>query len=512
MAKILFITLCDKGALGIRYISSLLQKEDHETAIVYFKEYNQTKKTNVKKLSTSYNGVKQIWHEGVNHDGEEMIFAYPPEITEKELELLCELIREQKPILIGISLATSYFPLADQITTAIKKEFSAPILWGGVGPTTNPEQMIQFCDILAIGEAEYAITELVRKLVKREDYSHISNLWINTGKKVIKNPTNPLILDLDALPFPDFSFENKFLITNNTISRNCKDINNFPGMYTIMTARGCPFSCSFCINDYYRKLYKGEKYVRRRSVQNVIEELLFAKKDLGITYVTFYDEVFTFDKKWIKEFSNAYAEQIKLPFWCNIYPTMVDEEIISWLKDAGVESVTLGIQSGNENLVKKFYTREAPNTKILAAAQLLHKYKIKYYVDIITESPFETEEDCQKTLYLLLKLPRPFTISTLSKLSLFENLYVTQLAKKEKREIHKDVFTYYNYLYLLTTFAYIPKWLLAMIARKKYFQKDPKRLTFLFILHKKYIVLKDFCKLFLPLELRMKIKKAINSI
>ena len=509
MAKIVLITICEKGALGVRYISSLLQKEGYGTAIVYFKEYNQIKKKEVKGVINNYKGIKQIWHEGIMHDGEEMIFAYPPEVTVKELALLCDIIREQNPILVGISLASSYFPIADQITAAIKKEFQIPVLWGGAGPTMNPEQMIQSCDILAIGEAEYAIRELVKKIEAGQTYSEISNLWVKSKGEITKNPTNPLILELDALPFPDFSFENKFLITNNTLIRNCKEINNFPGMYTIMTARGCPFSCSFCINDYYRKLYKGEKYVRRRSVSNVIEELILAMRNLNINYVTFYDEVFTFDKKWIKEFSSAYVEKIKLPFWCNIYPTMVDEEIISWLKDAGVESVTLGIQSGSERLVKESYTREAPNAKILRAANLLHKYKIKYYVDIITESPFETEEDCQKTLDLLLKLPRPFTISTLSKLSLFENLFVTILAKKEKQVLSKDIFDYYNRLYLLTTFNYIPKYFIKIMAEKKCFKNDPRRLNLFFSFHKAYTSLKDLCKNLLPHNFWVKIKKAI---
>ncbi len=512
MAKVIFITICDKGALGIRYISSLLKKEGHETSIIYFKEYNQTKKKEIESaLTHKYKDVQQVWHEGISDEGDEMVFAYPPEVTEKELEILSKLVKEQKPDIIGISLSSSYLPIADVITTRLKKEFQGPVLWGGAGPSTNPEKMISFCDILAIGEAEYAIVELVNKIEKGEDYSKISNLWVKTSREVVKNATNPLILDLDALPFPDFSFENKFLIKNNMLIRNCKEINNFQGVYTIMTARGCPFSCSFCINDYYRKLYKGEKYVRRRSVSNVISELLEAKTKLRINYVTFYDEVFTFDKKWIKEFSEEYAKKIALPFWCNIYPTLVDEEIIAWLKNAGVESVTLGIQSGSEQIVKNLYTRDVPNAKILAAAELLHEYKIRYYVDIITESPFETEEDCRKTLDLLLALPRPFTIATLSKLSLFENTYVSELAKKQQQvKPDKALFSFYNKLYLLATFNYVPKRVLRSISRSNYFKKQSERLNHFFVVRKQYNLAKDKAKRIIPPHLWLKIKKSIN--
>lgn len=512
MVKIVFITICDKGALGVRYISSLLKQNGHKTSIVYFKEYNQTKRKNVEgKLRYDYKDLKQVWHEGISDEGEEMIFAYPPEITEIELELLSTLIKEEEPDIIGISLSSSYIPIADAITARIKKEFQGLILWGGAGPSTNPEQMISFCDILAIGEAEYAIVELVDKIERGENYNNINNLWVKTKEGIVKNPTNPLILELDDLPFPDFSFENKFLINNNHLVRNSREINNFKGIYTIMTARGCPYSCSYCINDYYRKLYSGEKYVRRRSVNNVIRELLEAKKKLNINYITFYDEVFTFDKKWIKEFSEQYAQKIKIPFWCNIHPSLIDVEIIKMLKDAGVESVTLGIQSGSEQVVKSFYMRFVPNSVILTAARLLHKYHINYYIDIITESPFETEEDCKKTLDLLLTLPRPFTIATLSKLSLFENTHILELAKKHKSvKLDKFTFDFYNKLYLLTTFRYLSKPIICYLSKSIYFKKHPEKLNWFFIMRKQYNKSKKRIKRIVPQHIMVRIKKSIN--
>ncbi|MEK6921201.1 MAG: radical SAM protein [Nanoarchaeota archaeon] len=440
-----------------------------------------------------------------------MIFAYPPAVSSHELDLLCTLIEQKKPTLIGISLSSSYFPIADQITKRIKEQFSIPVLWGGAGPTTNPEKMIKHCDILAIGEAEYSVVELVKRVEAKKHFTDISNLWINKDGNTLRNPTNPLIQDLNALPFPDFSYSNKYLIDKDEIIENCKETNNFPGTYTIMTSRGCPFSCSFCINDYYRKLYKGEKYVRRRSVQNIIDELLLAKKTLSINYITFYDEVFTFDKQWIKEFCAAYKQQLGLPFWCNIYPTLIDEEMISWLKDAGVESVTLGIQSGSEKLVREIYTRNAPNEKILFAAQLLHKYKIKYIVDVITESPFETEEDCKKTLDLLLALPRPFSISTISKLSLFENLLVTTFAQSAQKKLDKKTFEFYNYLYLLASFSYMPKKTIIYLSRQHFFKKRPQRLCGFISVHNSATYTKDMVKNLLSQKIWLKVKKSVYT-
>ncbi len=211
------------------------------------------------------------------------------------------------------------------------------------------------------------------------------------------------------------------------------------------------------------------------------------------------------------EFSEQYAQKINLPFWCNIHPALIDEEIIIWLKNTGIESVTLGIQSGSEQIVKNFYTRDVPNTKILRAAELLHKHGIKYYVDIITESPFETEEDCKKTLNVLLALPRPFTIATLSKLSFFENTLILELAKKHKFvNLDKALFDFYNKLYLLTTFNYIPKQLIQYLSKSIYFKKHHEKLNIFFILRKQYNQTKNKLKRIIPQHIWVRLRKSIN--
>ena len=72
------------------------------------------------------------------------------------------------------------------------------------------------------------------------------------------------VFDLDELPFPD-----KALFYEK--------VPYFSSVYTIMASRGCPFSCSYCINNSLRKIYDNpRKYWRKRSIENVIEELRIA--------------------------------------------------------------------------------------------------------------------------------------------------------------------------------------------------------------------------------------------
>ena len=119
---------------------------------------------------------------------------------------------------------------------------------------------------MCVGEGEYPLLELLTAIDNRKSPSKISNLWLKEDGKVIINNVRSPLGDLDSLPFAD------------------KDIffNEYSGFiknsFMIVTSRGCPHSCSFCANSYLNNLYPEKAgYVRRRSVQNVIEELKLQK-------------------------------------------------------------------------------------------------------------------------------------------------------------------------------------------------------------------------------------------
>ena len=266
--------------------------------------------------------------------------------------------------MIGFSVTSIARDTAILLTKAVKSKYpDVFIVWGGIDVTTSPDVAVKYPDAVCIGEG-YTILDLLHNLETGKSVNKIKNLWIKKGNEIIRNNLRPLVQDLNSLPAPDFSFENKFSINEDELITNDTSINNEPGIYTIMTSMGCPFSCSYCCNNYLRNLYKGQKYLRRKSVELVIEELKEAKKNYVIRYVDFYDEVFTFDKEWIKKFARLYKKEIKIPFWCNVSPFFVDEEVLMMLKDCGLDSVTMGIQSGSEKILFEKYNRKTPVSEI----------------------------------------------------------------------------------------------------------------------------------------------------
>lgn len=469
--KIVLISCYDRGCLGNRILSSVLKNAGHKVYLIYFKEHQNRLKTK----QDSKNAVTK--HEGVNSFGADTIFCYGKPITKYEIQLLISLLKNINPSLIGFSLSSISIDLVNDIMGDIKQQIKVPIIWGGIGPTLEPERCLQYADIVCLGEGEYAILELANKLNKGEDISTINNLWIKVGNHIVRNPIRSLIQNLDKLPFPDCLPDNKFTIENNCIIENEKRIFNYDKLfYEIMTSRGCYFTCSYCCNALYRKFYDGQKYVRRRSVDNVLKELEEAKKNIPLLTICFRDEIFTYDEKWIEEFSYEYPRRIGLRFWCNTHPMYVKKKNLELLKKSGMFYITMGIESGSENVLYKIFNRKTPLKSIIEASQILKALNLKNDIryDLIVNNPLENDEDRRETLHTLCNMPRPLNIG-LSKLSFFPRYEINKLLSVDTntKDINYKTYKFWNYLYLLTQYQFFPKTLILRFSQNHFFKKHP---------------------------------------
>ncbi|MDY7037115.1 MAG: radical SAM protein, partial [Thermodesulfobacteriota bacterium] len=367
---IALISLYSTDAIGLRYIKAVLKNHGFPVSLIFFKE---------KHLASDLMSVP----------------------TEKEYQLLINLLEELNPNVVGISLRSSYFKIASSITERVKKELSIPVIWGGTHPTVAPEESITIADMICIGEGEYPLLELSERMRDSQDYLDIQNLWIRRDRSIIKNEVRPLIHDLDSLPFPNYGDEDKYFIENEAISLND------PGLQTynlnVMASRGCPYHCTYCCNSVFNAIYKGKgPRIRRRSVENVMEEILSLKDSFpNVRRIDFIDEVFAWDKKWTSTFTKRYKEEVDFPFQCAQHPNMVDKDILIMLKDAGLERVEVGVQSGSERIRREIFQRPVSDKKLLLTSQFIKQMRIVPFYDFIVDNPFETDKDRRNGLEFL---------------------------------------------------------------------------------------------------------------
>ncbi len=442
MARVAFVKVFTGMNLAVSQLSGELLRAGHETRLIYFKDYLTVPEDEAHKYPKT--DLCGVW---VAARARKMnCNCYKP-FTEREYELLRETLEDFHPDLIGMNLTSVPMNECAEVTRRIKEWFDVPVIWGGSGPTVEPERALEHADMICIGEGEELIVELADAIDARRDYTNLRNLWIKKDGAIVKNPSRPL-LDLEKIAIPDYSRSRTFMINDDRLRTNLYP-SNLGRQYTITTSRGCPYSCSFCIESVYQE--KWGHSVKRRSVDIVIEELRLAKELYDVQAVLFYDEVFTTHPKWLREFAPRYKAEIGLPFWCYTYPRSTRKEEILLLKDAGLTTITMGIQSGSESVLAA-YNRPVQTEMTIRAAEILAECGVDAFFDLITQSEFETEETCRETFEFLMRLPPNMKTVGFYPMIKFPNYGYTKHveAKQQRRTVSEEDYRFWHRMYLLT--------------------------------------------------------------
>jgi len=316
--------------------------------------------------------------------------------------------------LIGISLLTDDLANAMEITSHLKKGLSVPILWGGVHPTVRPRECLHHADMVCIGEGEVPLIELADKMQRGEDITQVRSIWMKRDGKIIENELQPLIENLDLVPFQDPGPENHFVLWEGNIQRITEDLlrENIGRCYFTLSSRGCPFQCTYCFNHTYRRMFPNKKPIRKRSVDNLLSELVSLVRRFPFTEKICLDDdaFFLRDLKEIEEFSERYRKDVNVPLWiAGAGPTMVRPEKLAALAGAGMRSMRMGIQTGSDR-IKRLYKRTFSNKQVLQAAKMINAFKTsipEVQYDFIIDNPWETEKDVVQSLRLASRLPVP---------------------------------------------------------------------------------------------------------
>jgi anaerobic magnesium-protoporphyrin IX monomethyl ester cyclase len=302
--------------------------------------------------------------------------------------------REFRPDVAAYSLITGsqryYMDVNRRLKAEIPGLFS---VFGGPHPTFFPEMAEEDgVDGICRGEGEGALVDLVGALAGGgpDAVLGVANWSFQRNGEIVINPVRPYEEDLDRLPFPDRAL----VYERDPIAARSK-IKHF------LTGRGCPYNCTYCFNHALSQLYRGKgQRFRQRSVDNVIEEVLWVGDHYPLEFVVFVDDTFVLSKEWLAEFAEKYPRRVGLPFFCNTRANLVTEEQVRLLKEAGCHTVSMGIETANDRIRNDLLKRRMSREQILEAARLLREGGLGFTTTNMIGLPTSTLEDDLDTMEL----------------------------------------------------------------------------------------------------------------
>jgi anaerobic magnesium-protoporphyrin IX monomethyl ester cyclase len=310
-----------------------------------------------------------------------------------DLERIRRDVGRINPDVIGFSVLTNQAKYALRIAEGLRGTTSAPIIFGGIHPTMDPAGIIseKAVDAVCVGEGEETFLEFCRK----GSPEGIRNMGYEKDGKIVLEPLRPFA-DVTTLPFKDYEiFDFQQMI-------DAKD-----GWVGLTASRGCPFRCTYCLNHKIMSLYKAhghlpKTYLRRHTVDQVISEIDYLlTRYRNISMFIFDDDIFTFDKEWLHEFSLRYRRLTNVGFVCNAHARVFDEDMARDLQEAGCRIVKFGIESGNDRVRRDILNRYMTNRDIERAFQIAHRFGLHTSAFVMMGLPHESKEDLLDTMRLL---------------------------------------------------------------------------------------------------------------
>lgn len=439
------------------------------------------------------------------------------EETYGELAEIEKFVHRIKPDLIGMSLMSNHYLRAKKITKDLKRYYKNPVAWGGIHPTIKSIECLEHSDVVFVGEAEYSFLDFYKEFKGgMKNYKTKGIVYKNENGEIINNGVYPLEHYLDGFPFQDYDLKDHFVVLDGVLLQMDKNVlSNFLPFsqkhYRIMTTRGCPFNCTYCGSAFLKNMYEG-RFLRGRSVDNVLNEIsVVLRKFPEINFIKIMDDCFTINTvSWLSDFAKKYKERINLPFFCLVSPATITEEKLNILTEAGLKNVQIGLQSGSDRTNKDIYSRHISREHFLNSFSILDKFRarLKFNLDVITDNPFETEDDKMETARLLNEIKRPFNLILYS-LTFYPGTELYNRAEREgflpksdeyiTKQFHKIKNDYFNKLMRLIPVLNSKK-INDFIENRKNFLTRLKLELYYFVFSHKNIVpgfLKNFLKIFL---------------
>lgn len=349
-----------------------------------------------------------------------IVSQYRPEKLRSQIDAF------RPDVLCGSSVTLNFPGAAEIVCEAKRYRPSLITLMGGPHVSFSAERTLKDypgIDLIVAGEGEKTIAELMVAEMNPEKWEEIRGLVFRRNGHVVVNEPQPFIEDLDSLPLP---------------ARHLLPLSRYQALgypISIITSRGCPYSCIFCLG---RRMVGKKVRLRNPSlVVDEIEEIL----SYGIDRINVADDLFVSSRGKVTEVCNEIIRR-GLRFGWSAFARVntVDLETLKLMREAGCDSVSFGVETGNPEMlkrIKKGITRE----QVRHAVSLCRESGIIAHTSFIVGLPGETSETLRETAEFAAELGSLYGYHFLAP---FPGTTVREEVKKYDLQILTDDWTRYD--------------------------------------------------------------------
>jgi len=320
-------------------------------------------------------------------------YAHPDSDTKIEAYL-----RREQPAWIGFSCTTSSFLDAVRLAKLAKEVLpDIRTVFGGAHVSALKGQLLSdfpVADILVIGEGEETLRELMASGFEQA-LSVAGLVWRNAQGLPEFSGARTQSLELDSLPFPAYDKLEGYPEAYSL------PIFNYPKApsTSCISSRGCPYACTYCDRSVFQQTF------RFNSADYLYRHLKYLRERFGIRHINFYDDQFTFKRQRVEDFCKLMIEKpLGMTFNCAVRAEHIDLSLLKLMKSAGCWMVSLGIETGDEELLAQH--RQNANLDMLAdKIRLIKQAGIRTKGLLMMGLPGENEDSIRRSMEYVFSLP-----------------------------------------------------------------------------------------------------------
>lgn len=311
-------------------------------------------------------------------------------------------VRKLAPDLIFLETSIPSLNYDLRVMKILKKISKAKIAISGLDLNITNSEFLKkhfFIDFVLFGECEQTLFHLVSCLKAGRDLEEVLGLIYREGSSIKVNKKRPLLENLDELSWP--------LRDDLPMERYLDAPGGMPVPSVQMWAsRGCPYYCTFCA---WPQLVYGKSSYRVRSITDVIDEMEYLVKEKGFKSVYFDDDTFNIGRERMMKFCEEIKKRnLTVPWAVMARADLMDKELLTNMKDAGLHAIKYGIESGCQELVDNA-NKNLDLKKAEEVINLTKQLGIKTHLTFTFGLPGETKETIKQTIDFALKLD-PYSV------------------------------------------------------------------------------------------------------